>query len=112
MKPHTISASSLEHVLAPVSGRRNGAAVDPTADTVVMAFITSPPETAAPASGDWKTASWETNSTPDPDQYEAKCLVGTGGAVALAAGTYYVWVKITDSPETPAKYSGIIKVTP
>lgn len=112
MKPHTFSASSLEHVLVPVSARLSGAAVNPTSDTVVMAFIASPPETAAPGALDWKTASWETNATPDPDQYEAKCLVGTGGAVVLTAGTYYVWVKITDSPETPAKYAGVVRVTP
>lgn len=110
--PHTFSAASLEDVLVPVTARSSGSAVDPTSSTVQMAFLDEPPETASPESGDWKTASWETNAVPEPDQYEAKCLVGPSGTVTLAAGTYYVWVKVTGSPEIPAKYSGIIRVTP
>jgi hypothetical protein len=110
--PHTFSAASLEPVLVPVDARRDGATVDPTENTVQMAFLDEPPETASPESGDWKTASWETNPTTDPDRYEAKCLVGTGGAVVLAAGTWYVWVKVTDSPDIPVKYSGVIRITP
>ena len=110
--PHTFSAASLEQVLVPVSARSSGAVVDPTANTVQMAFLDEPPEQASPESGDWKTASWETNSTADPDQYTAKCLVGPSGTITLAAGTWYVWVKITGSPEIPAKYSGVIRITP
>lgn len=110
--PFTFSAASLRQVFADVSAVRNGAAVDPTADTVQMAFLAEPPETASPESGDWKTASWETNSTTDPDQYKAKCLVGPSGTVTLAEGTWYVWVKITDLPEIPVEYSGIIRITP
>lgn len=110
--PHTLSAASLEPVLVSVFAVRDGAAVNPTADTVQMAFLDEPPEQASPESGDWKTASWETDATTDPDQYKARCLVGTGGAVALAAGTYYVWVKVTDSPDVPVKYSGVIRITP
>ncbi len=110
--PYTFSATSLEHVVAPVSAHRNGAAVDPTGDTVAMAFIASPPETAAPTAGDWKSASWETNTAANPDLYEARCLVGPSGAITLTPGTWYVWVKITDSPEVPAKYCGVIRVTP
>lgn len=110
--PHSFSAASLEEVLAGVTARRNGAAVDPTGNTVQMAFLDEPPEVASPESGDWKTASWETNATTDPDQYEAKCLVGPSGTTTLTAGVYYVWVKVTDSPEVPAKYSGTIRITP
>lgn len=110
--PHTFSATSLEHVLASVAAQRNGSPVNPTADTVQMAFISSPRETAAPTAGDWKTASWETNTAPEPDQYTAVCLVGPGGAITLTAGTYYVWVKISDSPEVPVAYAGVVRVTP
>jgi hypothetical protein len=109
MKPFTFSAASQPQVLVPVSGRRNGAAVDPSADTVRVAFLDEPPETASPESGDWQSASWETNSTTDPDQYEVKTLVTAG---QLDPGTWYVWVEITDSPEVIAEYSGVIKVTP
>lgn len=108
----TIPASSLVHVMVPVAAKRNGVAVDPTSDTVQMAFLDEDPETASPASDDWKTASWETNSAVTPNQYEAKCLVGTGGATTLTSGTWWVWVKVTDSPEAPVIYSGRIRVTP
>lgn len=108
----TFSATSLTEVLSAVKAKRNGAAVDPTSDTVQAAFIASAPDTAAPASGDWKTASWETDSTTSPATYKAKCLVGPSGAITLAAGTYHMWLKITDSPEIPIEYSGRIKVTP
>lgn len=96
--PHQISTASLEYVLVPVSTKASGVVGNPTGDTVQMAFLTTE---AAPGVSDWKTASWETDATPDPDVYSARCLVGTGGATTLAAGTYNVWVKISDSPETP-----------
>lgn len=110
--PHSFSAASLEPVLVSVFAVRNGTAVDPTSDTVAMAFLPEPPEEASPEADDWETASWETDATTDPDQYRAKCLVGPGGDATLAAGTWYVWVKVTDSPDVPVKYSGVIRVTP
>lgn len=99
-----IAATSVEYVKVPVSVTESGAAVDPTADTVQMAFTTG----SGPESGDWKTASWETDATTTPDTYYARCLVGS--AVTLAAGTYTVWVKVTDSPETPVKRAGLVRV--
>lgn len=100
-----ISASSIEYVRVPVSATASGSAVDPTADTVQMAFLAT---SAAPVSGDWKTASWETDATTTPDTYYARCLVGS--AITLTAGTYTVWVKVTDSPETPVKRAGLLRV--
>lgn len=100
-----ISAASVEYVRVPVSATASGAAVDPTADTVQMAFIAT---AAAPGVSDWKTASWETDATTTPDTYYARCLVGS--AVTLTAGTYTVWVKVTDSPETPVKRAGLLRV--
>lgn len=108
MSTFTFSASYPIYVLAQV--KADDGTVDPTGDTVQMAFLDEPPEDAAPASGDWKTASWTTLA--NPARYKAKCLVGPTGAITLTAGTWWVWVKVTDSPETPALYSGRIKVTP
>lgn len=102
-----ISTASLEYVRVQVSAREAGAAVDPTGSTVTMAFLLTD---TAPVSGDWKTASWDTDATTTPDTYRAQCLVGSGGAVTLTAGTYRVWLKITDSPETPIKPAGYLKV--
>jgi hypothetical protein len=102
-----ISTASLEYVRAPVSAVASGSAVNPTADTVEMAFLA---DDDAPVSGDWKTASWETDATTTPVTYWARCLVGTGGAVALTAGDYHVWVRVTDSPETPVVLAGLLRV--
>lgn len=103
----TLYAASLEYVRVPMAVEKSGAPYDPTADTVVMAFIAGP---AAPTSGDWKTASWDTDASTYPPTYYAQCLVGPGGTVTLAAGTWTVWVKVTDSPEVPVKRAGQMKV--
>lgn len=101
----SISALSLEYVRVPVYAKEAGATVDPTGLTVQMAFTTTTPVT-----GDWKSASWETDATTDPDTYYARCLVGPAGTITLSAGTYLVWVKITSSPEIPVKFAGGLTV--
>jgi hypothetical protein len=97
IQPPRISVTSLEWIRVRVQAKDNGLTVDPTADTVTMAFKTS----GDPSGGDFKTASWETDANTLPDTYYARCLVGPGGAATLTAGTYRVWVKIIDTPETP-----------
>lgn len=104
----TISRNSTEYVRVPVAARSSGAAVDPTADTVTMAFLAG---AGPPESGDWKTASWDTDASTYPPTYRAQCLIGpTGGTVTLTAGVWSVWVKVTDSPEVPVKRAGQIKI--
>lgn len=102
-----ISTASLEYVRVPMSATSSGAAYNPTSDAVQMAFLAT---NTAPVSGDWKTASWDTDSTTVPATYRAQCLVGPSGTVTLTAGTYTVWVKVTDSPEVPVKRAGLLKV--
>lgn len=104
-----IRATSLEYVRVRVSARASGVAVSPTADVAAMAFMTTDAAPAA-AAGDWKSASWETDTTTDPDTYRVLCLVGPGGTVTLAVGTYFIFVKITDSPEVPIMPSGLLEV--
>lgn len=97
------SSASLEYIrVGPVAATANGVAVNVSTDVVKMAFLT----TGTPAAGDWKSANWETGGPP----YFAVSLVAgagvvspPGGATVLAAGTYVVWLKITDSPEIPAR---------
>lgn len=107
--PLTIRATSLAYVRAKVSATASGAAVDPTGSTVSMAFV---PTNTAPSAGSsaWKSASWDTDSTTTPATTRAQCLVGPGGAAELSAGTYYQFVKIGDSPETPILACGVVKV--
>lgn len=99
MKTHRIYESSLEDVMVPVEAILSGSPIDPTTDLVQMAFIPLDQEEPAPA--DLNIASWETWGSGLTVKYYAKCLVGAGGAVALAEGIYQVFVKITDSPEVP-----------
>jgi hypothetical protein len=105
------SAQSTEYVLVAVSARENGALIDPTSDTVQMAF---PVHGVAPVSGDFKSASWETDATVTPAVHYARCLVGpgVGAAVALTVGDYEVWVRIVDTPEVPVRRAGRLHVGP
>jgi hypothetical protein len=94
------SSQSTEFVKVDVA-RDSG--VDPTGDVVAMAFVA---DGVQPVPGDFKAGSWETID----GIYKARCLIGPAGVVQLVAGTYVVWVKITDNPEVPVKRSGYIKV--
>ena len=89
--PYSLSSLSLEYVRLPA--RR------------------LPVPSGPPAGGDWKTASWETDATTTPPTYYARCLVGPGGTVPLAPGTYMIWLKITDAPEIPARPVAPITIT-
>lgn len=107
-EPLTISSLSLEYVRVPVSARVSGNPVNPTSDTVAMAFMVG---RTNPSVGDWKSASWDTDATTTPTTYRAQCLVGPSGTVTLVPGVYQVWIKVTDNPEVPIKLAGPLKVT-
>jgi hypothetical protein len=98
-----VSASSKEYLKVAVNAVKNGAVYDPTGDTVEFAF-TSGDELGSPT---WYAASWESMG----GQHYARCLIGPGGGVvALAIGFWWVWVRVTDSPEIPIKQAGVIEV--
>jgi hypothetical protein len=94
LKDTVISSLTKEYIKVPVSATENGAVIDPTTDTVEMAFVAPGTE---PAAGDWKTAEWETAGSV----FLAKCLVGD--TVTLSDGRYEVYVRVTDNPEIPVK---------
>lgn len=70
--------------------------INPTSDTVQFAFTTGD----NPIITDWISGSWEAGTT---SPYTCKVLIGAGSSKVLTAGSYYVWVKITDSPEIPVR---------
>jgi len=98
-----ISTASLQYVKVPILATKGGVSFDPSGDTVQMAFGTSEHIGESPT---WCTASWEDAASG----HLARCLVGTGGAATLTAGTYWVFVKVTDSPEAPVVMAGPIRV--
>lgn len=105
----TQSALSLEFVAVAITATAAGVQVNPTADLVEFAF-TAPP--AQPATGDWKTGSWDGTQPRQPDgAYIAHCLVGPGGTVQLPAGRYTMWVRVTDNPEVPVIPFGQLHIT-
>ena len=96
----SISHLSLQYVAVPVKATAlSGASKNPTADPVFMAFM--PQATQVPQNADWQAAIWATRSSDILNPYAAACLVGPGGTITLAIGTYIIYVKITDSPEVP-----------
>lgn len=100
-RDHVIHTSSLEYVKVPVDAELDGSPHDPTADIVQFAFVGI--ADAGPDAGDWVVGSWETDGSAGGVVYKARCLVGPAGAVALAAGRYQIFVKVTDNPEAPVK---------
>jgi hypothetical protein len=94
-------ASSTEPVQIQVRATVNGAAYDPSGDLVSIAFIAEGGTEPDPVTGPWHAATWEVDPGPT---YWASLLVGPlNGGVALTAGTYICYVKVTDNPAVPVK---------
>ena len=88
-----IPGISREYLHVPVSG---GSLSTPVEIALVASGTT-------PATGDWTDAdAW--------DGTIAKLLIGPGGTVELAAGTYRVWVRVTATPEIPVIESGLVRI--
>lgn len=90
MDAERIDVGSLEQVTFSVSADSAGTVYNPTVATASAAFI---PTSAKPVAGDFKACTWDTSLI---GTYRAACLVGPTGAIALAAGEYYTWLKIVD----------------
>lgn len=95
------SQHSLEYIEVPIL-----AAADPTASPVQMAF---PLRGASP--GTFLTGSWRPGGAQPGGAYVSRCLIGPGGGeVTLTPEKYDVYVKITDAPEAPVLYGGVVEI--
>lgn len=103
-----IDSLSLERVQAGVEADADGLPYDPTGATLSWAFLAD--SLSKPTAPDWKAGTWDVTRI---GAYVAECLVGTGGVIALAAGNWYVWIKIIDASagETPAEQIAKLVVT-
>jgi hypothetical protein len=104
-----ISQLSTQYVLIPVKATMAGQPYNPTSDTVQFAFAPTP--AYVPQSGDWKSGSWQTDSSNILYPYSARCLVGPSGTVTLGIGTYIIYVRISDNPEIPVLICGQLQVS-
>lgn len=91
-----MSSQSRQYVKVPVTAKLAGVLLNPTTDVVKMAFS---PMGSAPST--WTSATWETDSSTTPATYLARMMVGPGGTIQLARGTFDIWVQVTDNPEIP-----------
>lgn len=105
----TINHLSTEYLLIPISVTKAGVAYNPTGDEVECAFM--PNSVQQPGVSDWVTASWETDSTNIIYPYNIRCLVGPSGTITLNTGTYVIYTKIFDNPETPVLVVGQLIVS-
>lgn len=105
----TLSHLSTEYVIIPVSATKQGVSYNPTGDVVQFAFM--PTAVQQPGNTDWQTGSWDTDSTNILYPYAAKCLVGPTGVINLGTGSYVIYVKIQDNPETPVLVAGQLVIS-
>lgn len=104
----TIPVLSREYVWVPVTAEGDDAAALLTT-TVEFAFISKTTRAnQQPGVNDWVAGSWSTTASSPT----AQCLVGpTPSAIALAADTYIVWLRITGATERPVRQApGELKV--
>ena len=107
----TQGIATLQYLRVAVSATVNGASYNPTVDVVQFGFQPEATYTASEAPSTWYSGSWETVGTGAQVSYVAKCLVGPGGTFAPTAPVdYWVWIKITDSPEIPVLFVGELQV--
>lgn len=106
----TRSVLDTEYLPFPVSLEVDGQPYNPTGDTVQFAFMpTTPAPAADPGPSDWHAGSWDTVA---PATYNAQVLVGpqNGGVVLTQGVEYYVWIRITDSPEVVVRKVDVLQI--
>lgn len=98
----TIPVLSREYVWVPVAAEGEDAEL---LTTLVVEFAFLVGKTAQPVDADWVLGDWATTT----DTPTARCLIGPTAKV-LAAGTYYVWVRVTGATERPVRLTGQLKI--
>jgi hypothetical protein len=105
-------AQSKEYVRVSVLAvNENGAAVNPTVDSVALAFIAEGDPVVA--SSTFIAGTWETDvSDAASPIYYGRVLAGPGAAYIPVAGTNVdVYIKVSDNPEVPIVKAGTMRFT-
>ena len=101
-----IVTGSKEYIRVSVCATKSGVAYDPTSDAVNFAFTDAEDADHPGALSTWYAGDWETVA----GVHYAQLLVNNTNGWAPTHGDYAAFIKITDNPETPVKYVGIVKV--
>lgn len=110
----TQSVLSTKFLQVQVEAILAGQPYNPTGDTVQFAFTALTVPVTNPGGGAWQSGQWETDNSPDypAPVYWAGILVGPANSgIALTAGSWSVWTKITDDPEVPVEQPAILIIT-
>lgn len=88
------------HVPIIATNEATGIVIDPTADSVTMAFTQGK---RLPDTPTWYTADWATITNADGTKsYYARALVGPAGVIALTRSpTWWAHAKVVDNPQIP-----------
>jgi hypothetical protein len=96
-----------ETIQSKVTVREAGRDIDPTALTVQFAAVAV---SAEPEEADWVNGSWETAGRVYHAQVDVSGT-GLGGDLALARGSYDVWLRLEQATTTPARLVGRLVIT-
>jgi len=94
----TLEPGTLEYVLVPITQADTGAGSLPTEITLVPDGLTLDPDAAT-----WYPCDQADDGT-------VQVLVGTGGTIDPAPGTYTVYARVTATPERPVLRAGPITI--
>lgn len=111
MNTLTQLATSTEPIQLQVEAFQGGSRYNPSGDPVAIAILPDTSPEPAFGSPSWNTASWEVDPG-DPPTYWASLLVGPlNGGLALTAGTYVVYLRVTDSPAVPIRAAAYLIIS-
>lgn len=105
-----LGASPSQDVLIRVAALESGLAVNPTADTVEVAFTNNGATPGGSGSAAWRTAAWETDNTGPAPAYDVVVRIGSSATGALRAGIYQTTIRVTHTPTIPWIDAGRIKI--
>lgn len=126
--PRRMHRASTQRIRIMVRALTAGNPVDPTAGAVHFAFTAPGTGTGTAPTGAvysqavygqasyataatvWVPGTWETLTGP-PRQYGARVLVGPGQTADLGRGFWIVWIRVTDSPESPVRAVSTLTIT-
>ncbi|MGH3099271.1 MAG: hypothetical protein ACRDMV_25100 [Streptosporangiales bacterium] len=98
-----IPAVSTEYVYSTITADH-----DITGDT---AEVAAPLKAAAPSTWTSATVTGVADNGDGTWTATVRILLGSDGDMTLTAGTYDYWLRLTDTPEKPARNAGPIQVT-